>query len=48
MRITPYSDGGILWCVGMPKDKLLNILMWMDPSKNPVLIMGPTSELNKM
>lgn len=48
MHITPYSGGGTLGCVGMPEDKLLNILMWMDPSKNPVIIMGPTSELNKM
>lgn len=48
MHIAPYSGGGTLGCVGMPEDKLLNILMWMDPSKNPVLIMGPTSELNNM
>ncbi len=27
---------------------LLKILMWMDPSKNSVIIMGPISELNNM
>lgn len=48
MHIAPYSGGGTLGCVGMPEDRLLKILMWMDPAKNPVIIMGPTSELNNM
>lgn len=48
LHIAPYSGGGTLGCVGMPEDKLLKILLWMDPSKNPVIIMGPTAELNSM
>lgn len=48
MHIAPYSGGGTLGCVGMPEKELLKIMMWMDPEKNPVIIMGPTSELKKM
>lgn len=48
IHIAPPAGGGTLGCVGMPEDNLLKILMWMDLSKNPVLIMGPTSELNSM
>ncbi len=48
MHIAPYSGGGTLGCVGFPEDKLLNIMMWMDPTKNPSIIMGPTSQLEKM
>lgn len=48
LHITPLSGGGTLGCTAMPESNLVQVLRWLDHSKNPVIIQGPTSELNKM
>ncbi len=32
-------------CVAMPEEKVLKILAWLDPEKNPLIVMGPEAEL---
>lgn len=40
LHIAPYSGRGTAGCVGLSQSNLLKILKWMDPSKNPTIIMG--------
>jgi L,D-peptidoglycan transpeptidase YkuD (ErfK/YbiS/YcfS/YnhG family) len=35
-------------CVAMPEEMVLKILGWLDPAKNPLIIMGTESELRAM
>lgn len=41
------GDSYTLGCVATSRSNLLKILKWLDPKKNPVIIMTPESELNK-
>ena len=37
-----------LGCVGMPEDKVVRLLGWLDPVKRPLIIMGREGELHSM
>jgi L,D-peptidoglycan transpeptidase YkuD (ErfK/YbiS/YcfS/YnhG family) len=37
------TGGGTAGCVSLAQSNLLEVLRWLDPAKNPVIVMGPTS-----
>lgn len=39
---------GTAGCTATAQDNVINILKWLNPSKNPVIILGPVSEVLKM
>ncbi|HEY5560417.1 MAG TPA: peptidoglycan-binding protein [Clostridiaceae bacterium] len=40
LHIAPKNGGFTLGCVGIEESHLIKLLKWMDPAKNPVIIMG--------
>jgi len=46
-HIAPYSGGGTAGCIGVKESDLVKILKWINPSKNPKIIICPESDLNK-
>ena len=45
MHIWKDSETTTAGCTAMSKSDMINILKWLDSSKNPVLIQAPTSEM---
>lgn len=37
------TGGGTAGCVSLAQSNLLEVLRWLDPEKNPVIVMGPNS-----
>lgn len=48
LHILPTSGLGTAGCTAIPEDKLLKVLRWLDPSKNPVIIQGTLADLDSM
>lgn len=46
-HIAPYSGRGTAGCVGIKENDLVNVLRWINPSKNPKIIICPEWDLNK-
>jgi L,D-peptidoglycan transpeptidase YkuD (ErfK/YbiS/YcfS/YnhG family) len=42
------SGQGTAGCISAPQNNVISTLEWIDPSKNPVIIEGPASEVLKM
>ena len=41
------TGGGTAGCVSIAQANLLQVLRWLDPSKSPVIVMGPTSVIRQ-
>jgi len=39
------TGGGTAGCVSIAQSNLLEVLRWLDPAKNPVIVMGPASAI---
>jgi hypothetical protein len=39
------SSGHTLGCTGVSHDNVVSILKWLDPSKKPVIVQTPVSQL---
>ena len=39
-HIAPPGGGGTAGCIAVTEDHLVKILKWMDPSKNPCIMLG--------
>jgi L,D-peptidoglycan transpeptidase YkuD (ErfK/YbiS/YcfS/YnhG family) len=48
MHLWRSSDNGTAGCVATSEDNLIRIMKWLNPSKNPIIIQGPMSEVLKM
>lgn len=48
MHIAPHSGRGTAGCIGISEKSLVKVLKWMDPKKNPKIIIGTTAYLNKL
>lgn len=35
-------------CISVPRSTMRSILRWLDPSKNPVIVVGPRSDISRM
>lgn len=35
-------------CIAIPRPRMRSIMQWLEPTKNPVLVVGPTSEITRM
>ncbi|MCR3760489.1 L,D-transpeptidase family protein [Clostridium felsineum] len=46
LHIQPPNGGGTPGCVGIPENTLVQILQWMNPSKNPRIVIGSTHYLS--
>lgn len=46
-HIAPYSGGGTLGCIGVKESDLVRIMKWIDPKKNPKIIICPEADLSK-
>lgn len=42
------SGSGTYGCTAIPKDKLVFILQWLEPSKNPLIVQAPENALDQM
>jgi L,D-peptidoglycan transpeptidase YkuD (ErfK/YbiS/YcfS/YnhG family) len=45
LHIAPKNGGFTLGCVGIEEDHLIKLLKWLDPSKNPVILMGVSGHI---
>jgi L,D-peptidoglycan transpeptidase YkuD (ErfK/YbiS/YcfS/YnhG family) len=41
------TGGGTAGCVSIAQSNLLEILRWLDPSRSPIIVMGPTSVIRQ-
>jgi L,D-peptidoglycan transpeptidase YkuD (ErfK/YbiS/YcfS/YnhG family) len=41
------TGGGTAGCVSLNQSQLLQVLRWLDPAKNPVIVMGPSSVIRQ-
>lgn len=41
------TGGGTAGCVSIGQSNLLQVLRWLDPAKNPAIVMGPTSVIRQ-
>jgi L,D-peptidoglycan transpeptidase YkuD (ErfK/YbiS/YcfS/YnhG family) len=41
------TGGGTAGCVSTAQSNLLEILRWLDPAKNPIIVMGPSSVIRQ-
>jgi L,D-peptidoglycan transpeptidase YkuD (ErfK/YbiS/YcfS/YnhG family) len=41
------TGGGTAGCVSIAQSNLLEILRWLDPSRSPIIVMGPTSVIRE-
>jgi len=41
------TGGGTAGCVSVAQANLLKVLRWLDPAKNPVIVMGPESVIRR-
>lgn len=46
-HIAPYSGGGTAGCIGVKESDLVKLMKWIDPKKNPKIIICPEADLNK-
>ncbi|KHD35453.1 hypothetical protein NL50_13195 [Clostridium acetobutylicum] len=47
-HIAPRNGGGTPGCVGIPETSLVQILKWMNPSKNPKIAIGTAKYLSSL
>ncbi len=48
LHVWRAKDEATLGCTAMPKENLEELLMWLDPCKNPVLVQIPKSEFRNL
>lgn len=41
------TGGGTAGCVSLNQPQLLQVLRWLDPAKNPIIVMGPSSVIRQ-
>lgn len=42
------GSGATAGCISIPKRKMLRVLRWLDPAKDPVIVIGPREVIEKM
>jgi L,D-peptidoglycan transpeptidase YkuD (ErfK/YbiS/YcfS/YnhG family) len=48
MHVWRSPEKGTAGCIATSEDNLLQLIQWLDPYKNPIIIQGPISEILEM